>query len=387
MNRDIYRWFSPQRGFRQVRPFLIVFGIFILAGFLPIIFGLTAQGIAVIGLGVLFYAFIIPSAAAWGRKYGLGDEKVLLKTAFSEKVLRFKDIASAALLSKDESRRFMEELYKSTVDSERQMDISSWYKSTRRAGDVVRYLSIPVTGTEIRRGYATNITDYSVRPRAELILLRTDAGGFILISPQNIRDFFNELLQKGVSNIPAAVGEGLAVQAEIRISGVMKKHVRRISIITLITTVLLVGYFVIYPQLMKSQPDTSLKQTAENSETAEPSSAAPAGLLADWEDDNSFVFGVLSSTLPEMEREGGVTAHLFKAYAGVQLIMLLESGGEIPAGSSARADLFEYIGDFLLLHSQMFYAGEETTADGDYVFFQVEQTAMRESVASLIRNF
>jgi len=378
MNREIIEWYPPQRGFRQTRPFLIVFGVFILAGLAVLFSGLTGPGLALSGMGLIFYALILPQAAAVGKRYGLCQDLLILKTLTKENSIPLSEIESLALLSKDESRRFMEELYRSSVDAERQMNMSSWLRSQRRAGEVVRFLSVPVTGTEARRGHSTNITDYSVKPDAELLLLRLSPQRMLLVSPQDIRKFHLKLVQKGVSLRPYMIGEGSSLQAESAASGGMKKVVGVISIVTFIITLVLIGYFVIYPQF-------TAQQYSEDPVPVTEDSVIPHAF---WADNHTFIFVVLKDELPEMERAGGVTAALFSIYAAPRMIELLETGGEIPQGSSERAELLKYLGEFLVLHSRILFVGEELDEDGKVLnVFQVEQTEMRTSVASLLRNF
>jgi hypothetical protein len=207
MNSYNYRWYRPQRGFAQSRPFLIVFGIFILAGIPLLVLGMIGPGLGFIGMGLFFYALLIPQAAAVGRKYGIGPDGLRLKSASKVLDTPFGEIEYAVLLTKTESRSFMEKLYQSAVEAERQLDMRRWFKSNLRTAEVVRYLSVSVTGTDMRKGHSTNITSYSVNPDAELLLLKLVSGKVFLISPKGIREFYTDLIQKGISVRPYTAGE------------------------------------------------------------------------------------------------------------------------------------------------------------------------------------
>ena len=378
------RWFAPQRGFRQTLPFIIVFGLFIIGGVLIILFGPAGPGIAVTCMGLFFYALIIPQAAAVGRKYGICVRQLQLKTLMSRKVITFGEIDSVALMSKAEGRRFMEELYRSSVDAERQMDLGRWLRSNRKSAEVIRYLSVPVTGTETRRGRATNITSYSVDPDAEMILLRLNAGGRLLISPADVTAFYSALVGKGAEARPVSSGEALSLQAGSGPSRDFRKTIRGISIVIFLVILALVGYFVIYPEYKAGE----YSRPGSAGETADEGPADTSDIpVAIWLDEDSFAFGVPKDDLPDMEREGGVSAMLFSKYAAPALVLLLESEGEIEVGSTANTELIEYLADFMLLHCRMSYSGEAESDSGIvYNVFTVERTEIRNFIASLVRN-
>ena len=207
MSGDIYRWYKPRRGFRQTALFLAVFSVFPAGGTALLAAGLAAPGAVLLALGLGFYALILSQAAATGRRYGIGEDTVILKRPASEKVIRFDELESAAILNRLESRRFLEELYSTSVESERSLDLGSWLRSNRRTADITAYLSVPVTGTETRSGHSTNITSHSVKTSSEMLLLRT-VGQLLLISPDDTAGFHRSLLEKGVSDLPVVKGEG-----------------------------------------------------------------------------------------------------------------------------------------------------------------------------------
>lgn len=381
MNSDNYRFFSPRRGFRQSLPFIMIFGFFIILGIIPLSFGMTGAGLAVIGMGLFFYALILPQAAAAGRRYGIGGSGIILKSAFNSLAVPFDGIDSAALLSKCEGCRFMEELYRASAESERQMDIGAWYRSKRRSADVVRYLSVPVTGVEMRRGHLTDITSYSVRTSAELILLRLKMGGRILISPADAGTFYSELLSRGIAVQPAAAGEGMQAQSGITPSRNISRTLITISYISFAVLLALVTYFFIFPAVNETPSGGVPKEPVVETEASD-------AVLAAWLNDDSYIFGVPKDELPGIEGGGAVTADLFIDYAAPRLIWLYETDGELSEGTLGRIETVSKTGQFLLLHSRMTSAGEETSDGGEvYSFFVVERAGMRESFASLIRNF
>ena len=112
-------------------------------------------------------------ASGFGKKYAIGEKSVLLKCGRKTVNLCLDEIKYITLLSIQEARSFLEEMHLASVTAERQLDFRGWIKSQCRSGEVVRFMSIPLTGTDQRAGHPANIIKYTVKPNEELILLRT----------------------------------------------------------------------------------------------------------------------------------------------------------------------------------------------------------------------
>ena len=380
MNDKGYTGFKPERGFRQVRVFIIVFSLFTLAGVVPLAFGLIGPGLALIIMGLAFLALVVPKAAAWGLSYGIDNEAVVLRSGRAGKRIAFIEIDSVALLTKEQAQSFMEELYYDAVQSEIRMDMGGWLRSNRAAGGVTRYLSIPVTGTEIRRGGPTNITSYSVNPGTKLLLIRMHSGERLLVSPLEINRFYTRLIQAGVDAVPYVKGEGRIPFSAAKPYRNNRKRIFIVSLVTFIVILALAGYFIIYP---------ALSAPAENAEVqpAEEAQPAGAGIMAAWVNEDSYLFGVLKEELPEMERNGGLSAMLFSRYAAPLLLQLLESEGELPKGASTDAGLRDWLSDFLMLHSSLQFSQEHSYPDGSlYMIYTVEQTEMKNNIGALLQH-
>ncbi len=378
MYSDTYTNFKPRRGLRQSMPFIIVFGFITLCGIIPILVGMPGPGLALSGMGLVFLALILPGAAAAGKSYGIGGSSVRLKASAKEEVLQFAEIESVALLSKEESRRFMEELYLESVESQNRMDMGGWLRSNRRAGDVVRFLSVPVTGTEFRSGSQTRITSYSVKPDAQLILLRRKTGAKYLVSPYETVEFYRTLLQRGLRAVPAAAGEGKSVQSSNQQGKNYRSLFTAISIASSVLIFAAVGYFFILPA-MKAPEDINHADESRAEDISGPAAV--------WLDDNSFAFGVYTESLPEMEQGGSVTAKMFSGYAAPLMLQLLESEGGLPAGVTENEELTAYLGDFLMMHSRMTFLETSDAGGGkDMNFYMIEQTDIKNSIGPLLRN-
>ena len=346
-------------------------------------FTLTGPALAVMGMGIVFMLLILPGAAAWGMSYGISTNALILKRPQAGKRLYFNDIESIFMLSKEQARSFMEELYYDAVESERRMDMGGWLRSNRRAGEVTRYLSIPVTGTETRRGNTTNITSFSVRPDSRLILIREASGGKLLISPKKITELYTELVRAGLRTIPPEKGEGRIPTDELKANRKIGAGIRVFSAVVFVVILAAVGYFVIYPS-MTSEADRVI--TAENETVPEQQSEIP-GVMAAWVNEDTYLFGVLKEELPEMEQQGGLSAMLYSSYASPLLLQLLEAEGELPAGASSDEALNEFLSDFLMLHCRMKFAQEHTYPDGSlYMIYTVESPEFKKNIPVLLKN-
>ena len=384
MQSDAYKYYKAQKGFRQILPFPAVFSIFLLFGLLPFFFNMPTAGFIISGFCFSVLSGLLFKASGFGKKYAIGEKSVLLKCGRKTVNLSFDEIKSVSLLTKQEARSFLEEMHLASVTAERQLDFRGWIKSQCRSGEVVRFMSIPLTGTDQRAGHPANIIKYTVKPNEELILLRTLKSRYFLISPKNIRGFFNELETMGAAVEKAAAGEGKKVhppaspEEEIRV----KQRSRGLFIYSAVIGFSLLLFFVIIPviqeTLFTSYPEEISAPGPENQKIEKEK------LMAVWENDSTFIFSVPSELLSGIELDGGVSGDIYERHAAPLVLKQFEYEGLLSEGLSEKQDLIDYTAS-ILVQAKISNEGKQISKDGKTLFlFRMQKNGIREIIMSFL---
>ena len=81
----------------------------------------------------------------------------------------------------------------SAIQSERNLDIKSWYKSNKMYGNFIKFCTVPIVQTRTSRGHCRNIVKFGTRTSGDFVLLHLSDGEGLLISPQETDAFIARL--------------------------------------------------------------------------------------------------------------------------------------------------------------------------------------------------
>lgn len=193
-----YQIFTPLRGGKNLGIFLVGFSFFPIFGIVAIIMGSVPEGLAIIGFGLLIFAYMIQRYLGFGRKYGISEDRIWLKTGRKSLSLTKADIKSVTVLDQEALDAFIGEYSRKILSSKREYNISRWYRSSKRYNELVRYVSVVITEKETREGGPTNITKYTIHIDGPAVLIKSKDGESYLITPENPSLFAESIRIPGV---------------------------------------------------------------------------------------------------------------------------------------------------------------------------------------------
>jgi hypothetical protein len=228
--------FRVRRTFRRAGIFLGVFGLFIPAGVLMLLFAEEkGAGLALIGFGASVVLLMLLSILSPGSRYRIDGQGLLLKKGLSTCRIAFSDITGLRVLDEPEANAVVREYMTPAMASEAGLDLKGWVRSNKKYSDFVRYCTVPIILSKITSGNTLNIVKFWGRTSGDFLILRETSGAERLLSPVD----------------PAALQEALALRirpgADLRApypyrseqtslaGGRPVSHRRKILIINLIT--------------------------------------------------------------------------------------------------------------------------------------------------------
>ena len=193
-----YKLFTPRRGGKNLGIIIAGMSFFPIFGIVAIVMGSVPEGLAIIGFGLLIFAYMIQRYLGLGRKYGINEEGVWLKTGRKSLLLVNADIKSVTVLDQEALDAFIGEYSREILSSQGDYNISRWYRSSKRYNELVRYVSVVITEEETREGGPTNITKYTIHIDGPAVLIKSKNGESYLTTPENPSLFAENIRIPGV---------------------------------------------------------------------------------------------------------------------------------------------------------------------------------------------
>lgn len=379
--------FRVRRTFRRAGIFLGVFGLFIPAGVLMLLFAEEkGAGLALIGFGASVVLLMLLSILSPGSRYRVDGQGLLLKKGLSTCRIAFSDITGLRVLDETEANAVVREYMTPAMASEAGLDLKGWVRSNKKYSDFVRYCTVPIILSKITSGNTLNIVKFWGRTSGDFLILRETSGAERLLSPVD----------------PAALQEALALRirpgADLRApypyrseqtslaGGRPVSHRRKILIINLITAAVILAAVAVY--LTTRSPAAAV---AENPAAPEGGEAA-SGQIG-WLDADSFRARVerplLATVIEDPEqrktflREALAASCHFDLVDGMTCDYYLRFGLD-PQGA-ARERVWNAVANYLFTLQQLTIS-EEFDPDVTAVsaLIEIRCPGLRESVDGLI---
>jgi hypothetical protein len=185
--------FKVRRTVGKAIVFIVAFGIFIPIGAAVYFLVDKTAGLAMALFGAVPQIFFILTVRAPGSSYGIGTNELLIKKGLSKRTIRFADLKAVKVLSVDETKSILNNYLEPTVQSERNLDLKSWYQSNKKYAAFTRYCTVPIVQQTTAAGHTRNITKFAVRTSGDFVMLRLVDGDELLISPEDAHGLVNRL--------------------------------------------------------------------------------------------------------------------------------------------------------------------------------------------------
>jgi hypothetical protein len=177
--------FPARRTFKKIWIMIAGFGIFIPIG-LALYFGTGERAaLLVVAFGGVFSLILIFKAAAPGSSYAVGRAGILLKRGGSTRLVDYEELRGAAVLSEDRAVQALNRYLAPAVQSERSVNLKTWYRSNRAYGNFIRYCSVPVLQETTSVGSHLNIVKFDSRTSGDFVILKLRSGEEFLLSPRD----------------------------------------------------------------------------------------------------------------------------------------------------------------------------------------------------------
>jgi hypothetical protein len=189
--------FRVRRTLKRAGIFLGVFGLFIPAGIVVLLFAEEkAAGVALIGFGAFVLLLLLLSILAPGSRYQVDGQGLLLKKGLSTRRIVFADIAGARVITEAETNVIVREYMTPAMASEAGLDLKGWYRSNKKYAGFVRYCTVPIVQSKTTAGNTLNIVAFSGKTSGDFVILRVASGEEFLLSPAEPAAFYQAILPR-----------------------------------------------------------------------------------------------------------------------------------------------------------------------------------------------
>ena len=142
-----------------------------------------------IGLGLfsLFWFFLAGimylSSYAKYTHYETRPEGLYCRGVYKKGLLPYEEIESCRVLSADEFNQVINNRASNIAHGEADMDIYTWWKSSKKYGELTRFATVQSAHTTVTKGSFRNISSVSSHTRGEALLVSMKSGAEYLLTP------------------------------------------------------------------------------------------------------------------------------------------------------------------------------------------------------------
>lgn len=185
--------FQARKSYKRLIPLFAFFGCFIIIGIFVFVTSDQTAGLIMMIFGAAPQIIFLLVALSPRSHYQVGINEIHLKKGLSRRTIPLSEIKAAKKLNAEQTSLLLNEYHKSSIESERSLDIKSWYRSNKMYGGFIKFCTVPIIQQRTTRGHSRNVVAFGTRTSGDFVMLRQGNDDDLLLSPVDPDGFLARL--------------------------------------------------------------------------------------------------------------------------------------------------------------------------------------------------